>query len=431
MRCAVIGGGPAGSLATSFLALSSKNKWNVTIFERQTKQSVEHPAGAGLLLQPAAIEVLDKIGAAEGIIKDGHIVEKLVGNNSLGWEVMDLDYRTLGNEFFGVGINRHTLSYHLRHSWDNNSNITVKYNTPITEISSITQKNDNYSKEVCLIDKNGEKYGPFDLVIVSTGRNCSLREKELVTTDKRYPWGAFWSIVPLLDHPEISNRNLQQYYKDTSIMLGFLPSGKFPNDDKELISIFWSAHENKRQEFINNDLDAWKEQVRKLTPSHAVLLDSITSMDQVTWAEYSDVSLKQYHSSKAPVVYIGDCGHATSPQLGMGVTASCLDAAVLFNSLENSNSIQEALPKFTTIRKPTVRFYQTFSRILTPLFQSNLGMLVSGVRDISLMVPNHLPWFSTQTALTLCGYKKGLLTANKPNFPTNTANKAIPKNTSI
>lgn len=419
LRCAIVGGGPAGSLACSFLAQSNNKNWNINIFEREDVRAVEHPTGAGLLLQPAAIEVLDKIGAAKGIIRDGHIIEKLVGHNSLGWGVMNLDYRALGKQYFGVGINRHTLSYHLRHSWDDNAKIKVNYGTTITTVSPSKPEN-SYSKEVILTDENNESYGPFDLVIVSTGRNCKLREKDLVTVDKRYPWGAFWSVVPLLDRPGICSKNLQQYYRDTSKMIGFLPSGRFPNDEKELVSVFWSAHEKEKENFINRGLDHWKEEVNRLTPTHSVLLDTITSMDQVTWAEYSDVQLKQFHSSRAPIVYVGDCGHSTSPQLGMGVTAACLDAAVLATALETGSSINQALTTFTSIRKPTVRFYQTFSRILTPLFQSYLGVIVGGVRDISLMVPNRLPWFSTQTALTLCGYKKGLLTANTPNFPVHT-----------
>ena len=373
------------------------------------------------MLQPAGVEVLKQIGAADGIVSDGEKVTKLVGLNEYGWKVMDLDYRSLGNEFFGVGIQRHTLSYHLQSTLSTKNHVKLHYNTCISSIESINESDNipsDFMKEVHLKDDKNVEYGPYDLVVVAGGRNSSLRDKSIVRFYRKYPWGAYWSILPMLTGDGINEKYLQQFYKDTRRMLGFLPGGNLPGSSQKTVSVFWSLPSSEKQKFKENGLDSWKNIVNPMAPSYKPILDQITSIDDLIWAEYSDVKLKQLYCPHAPVAYVGDAGHSMSPQLGMGVTAACLDTFALYNGLlAKESSIKEGLEVFNSQRKSSLFFYHTFSHLLTPLFQSNLGPAVGLLRDISLMIPNKLPWFDQQTALTLSGYKTGLILSNKPNFP--------------
>jgi 2-polyprenyl-6-methoxyphenol hydroxylase-like FAD-dependent oxidoreductase len=420
MRCAIIGGGPAGTVVGSFLAKAFPH-WNIEVFERETAAQTSHPSGAGLLLQPAGLEALHKIGVAEGIMQDGQRITNLIGKNQFGWKIMDLNYQRLGEQFYGIGIQRHTMNYHFQQSLKNYPNVQVHYETPIIEIETLSRRSCHsafYLDKVHLLSGDNHSHGPYNLVLVASGRNCTLRDKTIVVQNTVYPWGAWWAILPLNDHPNVNFEHLQQFYVDTRKMLGFLPSGKLPGKSQSYVSIFWSAMHGKEQEFKSNGLDHWKGLVKEMAPSHFHIVDQIQSIDQLIWAAYSDVRLSQLHSSSVPVAYIGDCGHSSSPQLGMGVTQACLDAYALIASLSQTSNIAQGLKVFSAMRSPTLNFYQTFSRILTPFFQSNLGLLFSLFRDISLMVPNKIYWFDKQTALTLAGYKTGLLTAQKPNFPT-------------
>ena len=424
MRVAVVGGGPAGALVAALVGRISSR---VDVFERENRVDASTPKGAGLLLQPAAVEILHHIGAATGIVEDGAVVTKLEGSNGSGWKVMNLEYSRLGEQFYGVGIQRHTLAYHLQKTLSGRDNVYVHYDTSVDNVEGVNCSfgiPDESKKQVHITDSNNNTHGPFDLVVVATGRNCNLREKSIMKGNlKKYPWGAYWSIVEMKEGTGVEPNYLQQFYRDTRKMLGFLPSGRIPGCEKQMVSVFWSVHHAARAQMEKDGISHWKNIVNRMAPSHNGMLDQITTMDDLIWAEYSDMTLKQLHCDNVPVVYVGDAGHAMSPQLGMGVTMACLDSYALYNSLRTSNTISKQLREFTNQRKSSLQFYHFFSKILTPLFQSNSGSVVGFARDIGLMVPNRLYWFDKQTAMTLSGYKTGLFTSSSPNFPTHLRSK--------
>ena len=102
-RVAIVGSGTAGAATALFL---SRLGHEVTLFEK-----VEHPAaiGAGIMLQPSGMRVLQELGLENDILQLGAIVERLHATTSRGKVVLDLHYRDLAKEHYGVGLHRGVL----------------------------------------------------------------------------------------------------------------------------------------------------------------------------------------------------------------------------------------------------------------------------------------------------------------------------------
>src|ERR1700744_3186905 len=86
---AVVGCGVAGQAAATFLAEAGHG---VTVFERFAEP---RPLGAGLLLQPTGLAVLDRLGVRDGAIVAGAKVSGLEARTVKGQPVLDLSYARL------------------------------------------------------------------------------------------------------------------------------------------------------------------------------------------------------------------------------------------------------------------------------------------------------------------------------------------------
>src|SRR4029077_14505030 len=99
----------------------------------------------------------------------------------------------------------------------------------------------------------------------------------------------------------------------------------------------------------------------------------------LTLASYYDVSMPRWHASLrsrgAGLVLLGDCAHATSPQLGQGCNLALCDAAALADALAETSGaptdVAAALDAYTHARRAHLDFYQLATRALTPVFQSD------------------------------------------------------------
>ena len=172
----------------------------------------------------------------------------------------------------------------------------------------------------------------YDLVIAADGARSCLRPPALVRRARTYPWGALWAV---LDDPEERHgETLAQVYRGTKEMLGFLASGRPAGVPQ--VSLFWSVPVGRLG--AHTDLEAWKADVRRLTPRADHLLAQVT---QLLPAVYVDVVMRHWHAGR--LVFVGDSGHAMSPQLGQGVNLALLDAHVLARCLERHAGVDAAL----------------------------------------------------------------------------------------
>jgi hypothetical protein len=396
-RIAFIGAGTAGLAAATLLA---RNGHDVTLIERAPQLTT---VGAGILLQPSGIAALAELGCLDHMLQYGHRIDGLYGWTKSGRAIMQVEYAHLNDtqDVFGLGVHRASLCHVL------DTALTALPHTRWfgCEVMSIEQN----TKEAWVnFSRDGDTHREaFDAVLVANGSASHLRPPALVRYDKQYPWGAMWLIRPLTEElASLDKPFLQQRYDGSAVMLGALPTGCIPDDTStQMLSVFWSLPVSAMPHWQSDAFDfaAWKHQVVNLWPALSPLINNIKSASELLPATYRDVIMSHWGSGRIGV--IGDAAHAMSPQLGQGANMALLDASAIAHAVEASDDWDGVWSQFKTSRNGSIRFYQTMSRLLTPLFQSDI-VGAGFVRDIAMPVAQLVPWLRGQMAETVAGRKK-------------------------
>lgn len=390
MHCAVIGCGIAGPAAALFVKQLGAE---VTVFD---KVSDLCPVGAGFLLQPAGLDVLNQLGLAQTLMSQGSIIHGLHGVNHRGKVVLELRYQDLVAHHVGLGVHRAVVYQELLHKMQQ---VGVEIINPCT-ITEIKQND----KQVILQDTEYQEYGPYDCVIIADGVRSQLRSSVTHQIQvKPYEWGALWAIGS--DRDGLFSNVLEQVYHGTAMMAGMLPMGS--ENGRLNISFFWSLKQSLMHEWMNKPLAQWKNQVTTLWPELAGFLEQFPTHDDFALANYADVRVFPWHNQR--VVIIGDAAHGMSPQLGQGANLGLLDAKVLFECLKQ-HDVPEALALYTQRRKAQIRYYQQASRFVTPWFQSS-SCFMGMIRDLFHGGLCKTPIIKRQMLLTLACMKTSYFTA--------------------
>lgn len=369
---AIAGAGPAG-LATALLLHRAGHR--VTLFERFVQPRA---IGSGLMLQPTGLAVLSELGLAGEVIALGQRIDRLFGRVVPSARiVLDVRYRTLGPEVFGVAVHRAALFGPL---FDAAKRAAIVFENGCS-ITGLVRDN---STRPSLVAGDGCTFGPFDLVVDAMGVRSPL-----VPSDERHDlrYGALWTTLPWTGQP-FDDHALEQRYRKASVMVGVLPIGRRPGGQTAETAFFWSLKPADYEAWRAAGLDAWKQQVRMLWPETAPLLDSIIDIDQMTLARYSHHTLRRPYGER--IAIIGDAAHAASPQLGQGANMALLDASALVLALQQGNNVDAALRLYADLRRWHVHFYQTLSALFTPFYQSD-SMLLPLLRDWLVAPSTRLP----------------------------------------
>lgn len=383
MRIGIIGCGIAGQAAAIGLA---RDGHDVTVVERF---AVARPLGAGLLLQPSGLQVLERLGAREEAESWGARIQELDGRTPRGRRVLDLNYGAL----HGLGIHRGAL-FHLLHERMIASGAKLRLGFEAVAVEA--------PQTPVLVAKDGQREGPFDLVLDCAGAHDGAREG-LGTRLKAplYPWGALWCAVP--DRAGSWTERLRQTYDGAHTMMGVLPIGRAPDAQGQHVAWFWSLPLSEYETQKGAGLAALKACALAVWPQIAPLLDEIKSFDQLALATYRDVVMRPWRSGR--VLVMGDAAHGTSPQLGQGANLALIDAYTIAHCLRRTNDAGAALALYEKMRRPHVAYYQLASRALTPAFQSH-SRVMAWLRDTFLVGARHVPLGGYVTRTTLSGIRK-------------------------
>jgi 2-polyprenyl-6-methoxyphenol hydroxylase-like FAD-dependent oxidoreductase len=387
LNITIVGAGFAGLASAVLLA---RQGHTVTVFEQfASPQAV----GAGVLIQPTGLAAMKTLGVLDEVLQKGSKIESLYGVTPKGRPVIDIQYKDWRTDSFGLGLHRGVLFQSL---WAAAAAAGVRIQTgaPITDLASLRRD---------------------DLRIIADGSHSALRAQTgLPFKQSMYPWGAVWAVLP--DPQHSYGTTLWQWYRQANQMLGIMPTGQTPNDPTPVVSLFWSMHQDRYPAFLAAGIDAWKAQVLALNPACEALLSSIQSIDQLTWARYYDVVMPRYHS--AETVVIGDAAHAMSPQLGQGTNLALMDAVALGQCVAQANDVAQALNNYTFARKQHLEYYSQVSRLLTPVFQSDLSVL-PWLRDALMARSLRWPIAGKINLETLVGVRTGWLGGRIAEAPKN------------
>ncbi len=401
LRVAVVGAGVAGSAAAVALA---RQGLEVHLFEAAAQPRAE---GAGLLLQPTGLAMLEALGLADAVCAAGARVDHLYGDTPSGRAVLDMRYARLGPDQFGLGIQRTAL---LGALWQavRGEALCWHLDAPVT----------GYAQDAAGVRLQVDRVGAaadavasrFDLLVLANGVFSRLREAMAVRQRHQlYPWGALWCLLPL--PASWQGLQLRQRYRSAQQMLGLMPVGRARKGEPSLLTLFWSMpHEALQTWEQARDLAALKAQMQALWPQAAEVLGALDDPRQLRVARYADVWMQTWHDSR--VVAIGDCAHGMSPQLGQGANMGLIDALTLAQALAASQrrgaSPGAALAAYSARRSDHLRFYQRASRWLTPLFQSH-ARAGPALRDLVFGLGGRLPYVERESVAALAGLKTGWL----------------------
>ena len=384
LRVAIVGCGTAGPAAA---ILIRRLGHEVVLFERAEECKA---VGAGFLLQPSGMGVLEEIGILTPILAHAAKVTSLNVLNFDGSTLLNLAYRELGENLFGAGLHRPVLLHFLIEAMQA-ENVEVRWGW---EVAHTARKGGKWT----LTSSAGATRAGFDLLIIADGARSQLRSiVETGGVNRGYPWGAHWFIG--LNHGIFPENELYQVVRGTRQLGGFLATGRDLEGGEPLVSLFWSIRIEDDAEWRSGPIEDWKRQILDLCPRAAGLLSQISGWDQVLTARYGDVRMRRWHADG--VVVLGDAAHAMSPQLGQGVNLALADASCLASCISQF-SLPEALVHYQRRRQLTLRYYQFATRWLTPWFQSDYEWL-SPIRWLFFRACCKIPWARYLMTLSMAG----------------------------
>ncbi|WP_336978284.1 NAD(P)/FAD-dependent oxidoreductase [Altererythrobacter fulvus] len=329
----------------------------VTLYERFDQP---RPLGSGLMIQPTGLAVLDRLGLAGRILRDGAPVTRLLGRNADGRVVLDARYGDLSRRgAFGIGIHRASLFAALYEAVQAEG-IAIRTGREVTGSAM-----GDGGRRIAFAD--GGSSPDHDLVVDTLGLHTTLAPP----TGRWLDYGALWTT---LDWPAGSTFDptlLEQRYRAARQMVGVLPTGQ------GRLALFWSLRADALEGWKAAGLSAWKDEVLRLWPECAVLLDRIEDPGQLTFARYAHRTLPRPVDER--LIHIGDAWHSASPQLGQGANMALLDAWALAMALGEERAggegaLQARLERAIAFRRGHVKLYQWLTALFTPLYQSDAAL---------------------------------------------------------
>jgi 2-polyprenyl-6-methoxyphenol hydroxylase-like FAD-dependent oxidoreductase len=322
MKVLIVGGGIGGLSVARELALRGIK---ATVLERAAQLN---PVGAGIIMNPNAMGVLERNGLADQVRSDSWPYLARETRDHRGRLLATRDYKPLyvsGKLAQGALVHRAHLLDVLYRSLPPG---TVQFGVSLKSIPTDP-----------------------DLVIGADGIHSQVRREFFGEVEPRYMGYR-------------SHRLIMENVAGVRCFTEFLGRGQriglVPIGEKRLY--VWTTYNSPRQERQAPDLPRQFAQFTDgglqrlfaaLPPPESIITTEIEELWMDDWVRVS---------ARNCVVLLGDAAHALTPNIGQGAGMAMEDAAVLAEELASGAEIEHALGNYAKRRKPRVETVMRISR---------------------------------------------------------------------
>jgi FAD-dependent urate hydroxylase len=334
-RILIVGGGIAG--LTAAIALRARG-FEPELVERATAWRT---VGAGIVIQPNALRLLERFGVASRVEASGAAVDRFQYLTPKGELLAEVGL----HEFWGVSrfrgaIERGALQTALLSALDGaccRLGVGVK---------SLRQRQGAVS-----VGFDDGSSGEYDLMIGADGIGSTVRTLAIGEIAPRYCGQTAWrALAPIRreDAREV------QFWLGSGCFLTIYPVSRTRTYLCAYADEPHPVHEPEK-----GRLARLRDRLASFGAPARTLAAALERDDQIHCAAIESIESPQWRNGRA--LLIGDAAHASSPMMGQGGCMAIEDAVVLAELLESSSTVDTALDAFTPRRRPRVDWVQAQS----------------------------------------------------------------------
>jgi 2-polyprenyl-6-methoxyphenol hydroxylase-like FAD-dependent oxidoreductase len=350
-RILIVGGGIAGLTVARAL---HRMGFQAELVERSP---VWQATGAAIQLHANGMRILHTLGLGEEVEQAGLVIRHWLFCEQDGEVLVDLDLEDLWGEvapFPDIAINRPRLQQIL---------LAGAAAVPCRlETAVVSLRQDEQRVQVSFSDGTSSDY---DLVVGADGISSTVRQLLMGTVQLGYTGAMYWrSLVPM-SPPDLTNFRW---------MLGDGCSfGITPLFDGPPTNVFGEVWMSPIHDPVPGRIARLRQRFAGFGEHVQAALSSLESDEQVYCNPAEEVNLDRWHRGR--VVLIGDAAHAGAPTMAQLGIMGMEDAYVLAEVLRSAETVEQALDRYETRRKPRATWVQQQSRAIqesilhTPAFR--------------------------------------------------------------
>ncbi|GGJ53443.1 FAD-dependent monooxygenase [Deinococcus roseus] len=346
-RLLIVGGGIAG-LTLGHALLKHAPEVDFDLIE---KVPAQRPAGAGIILAPNALPVLDGLGLYGPLRDHGHFLPYN--------QLCDHQGRTLqklkGPEDRLLSFHRADLHQVLQDGLKNHLQQGISF------------QGQQQSKDQVQVQLSSGEVRSYDLLVGADGLRSKVRES-CGGPDPVYSGYTSWRTV-LTEAPHLPGASELWGH---GRRLGLVPLSR------GRIYLYFTLNARQNQDFLQGDACRIRELFAEFEGADQGLLERFRSDTPLIHTDIAE--LPHPYWGKNRTVLIGDAAHALTPNLGQGAGMGIEDAVLLAKLLGQHREVKTVLSELGRIRHPRVQTVQMVSRCLGKLGQLQNPTLV-GLRD--------------------------------------------------
>jgi 2-polyprenyl-6-methoxyphenol hydroxylase-like FAD-dependent oxidoreductase len=345
IKIAILGAGIAG--LSCAIALKQKG-FNVTVYERSPEPK---NLGAGLVLWPNAIHILDKLELLSEIQSLGFTLDKMQRFTEFAEFLNEIDLKQLDTKthYANYSISRKSLQNILINKIQQ-LNINIKFNHNISNIE------EHKNKSAVVYFDNGDKLNAH-IIIGADGRMKSIARK-YVSGNNKPIYQDYVNWVGLIEKDSNINfkNNIVDYW-GCGERFGIVPLSNH--------SAYWAGckamPEGMGEPIIGNKktllsiFKDWPDEIASIikhTPDQHIKRIEVYDQDPIpNW----------YRNN---VCLIGDAAHAALPSSGQGACQAIEDAYILAECLQQAENIQSVTNYQSVFEQFTNTRYKTTTNII-------------------------------------------------------------------